>query len=104
MRQAIDGNSRVLKSILLQPAMRKEFLKGVSAGDEGKAVKAFVAMNTENMLKTKPKVSLGLNDQGFFLSGDIWKEVVDDNCHRVTKPTTQISPFYDSAIIPSAGV
>ena len=37
--------------------MRKEFLKGVPAGNEGKAVKAFVEMNKENMLKTKPKVS-----------------------------------------------
>ena len=37
--------------------MRKEFLKDVPAGNEGKAVKAFVEMNKENMLKTKPKVS-----------------------------------------------
>lgn len=40
--------------------MRKEFLKGVPAGNEGKAVKAFVEMNKENMLKTKPKVSASL--------------------------------------------
>lgn len=40
--------------------MRKEFLKGVPAGDEGKAIKAFVEINKENMLKTKPKVSVVL--------------------------------------------
>lgn len=57
MRLAIDTQSNLLKNVLLNPTMRKEFLKGVPAGNEGKAVKAFVEMNKENMLKTKPKVS-----------------------------------------------
>lgn len=57
MRSAIDTQSHLLKNVLLNPTMRKEFLKGVPTGNEGKAVKAFVEMNKENMLKTKPKVS-----------------------------------------------
>lgn len=36
--------------------MRKEFLKGAAKNDT-KVVKAFVAANAENALKTKPKVS-----------------------------------------------
>lgn len=60
MRSSIDTQSHLLKNVLLNPAMRKEFLKGVPAGNEGKAVKAFVEMNKENMLKTKPKVSIVL--------------------------------------------
>lgn len=56
MRQAIDTQPHLLKTVLLNGAMRKEFLKGVPAGGEGKAVAAFVEMNKENMLKTKPKV------------------------------------------------
>ena len=35
--------------------MRKEFLRGVGK-DEKKVIKAFVGMNVEGMLKTKPKV------------------------------------------------
>lgn len=58
MRQSIDTQPHLLKTVLLDRAMRKEFLKGVPAGDEGKAVKAFVELNKENMLKTKPKVSI----------------------------------------------
>ena len=41
----------------MDATMRKEFLRGVPAGDEGKAVKAFVEMSKENMVKTKPRVS-----------------------------------------------
>lgn len=55
MRRAIDLKSQKLKTVLLEPAMRKEFLKG-AANDEKKVVKAFVESNKENMLKTKPKV------------------------------------------------
>lgn len=57
MRQSIDTQPHLLKTVLLDRTMRREFLKGVPAGDEGKAVKAFVEKNKENMLKTKPKVS-----------------------------------------------
>ena len=55
MRQAIDAKSEKLKEVLLEPRIRKEFLKGVT-NDATKAVKIFTSMNTENMLKTKPKV------------------------------------------------
>ncbi|KAL8889811.1 MAG: hypothetical protein Q9215_002953 [Flavoplaca cf. flavocitrina] len=54
MRKDIDRKSDRLKSVLLDPAMRKEFLSGISKDDK-KAVKAFVEQNKENALKTKPK-------------------------------------------------
>ncbi|KAI4247836.1 MAG: hypothetical protein L6R42_009524, partial [Xanthoria sp. 1 TBL-2021] len=54
MRRDIDRKSHKLKDVLLNPAMRKEFLGGVPK-DEKKAVKAFVEQNKENALKTKPK-------------------------------------------------
>lgn len=55
LRQAIDAKSEKLKDVLLEPRIRKDFLKGVT-NDATKAVKVFTSMNTENMLKTKPKV------------------------------------------------
>ncbi|KAI4138226.1 MAG: hypothetical protein L6R39_006906 [Caloplaca ligustica] len=54
MRRDVDKNSHKLKSILLEPSMRKEFLGGI-AKNEDKAVKAFCAQNQDNALKTKPK-------------------------------------------------
>lgn len=56
MRRAIDKNSARLKTVLMAPSMRSDFLGGV-AREEGKVVKAFVGMNAENALKTKPKVN-----------------------------------------------
>ena len=56
IRQDIDKRSHKIKEVLMAPEMRKEFLGGIGAVEK-KAVKAFVGMNTENMLKTKPKVS-----------------------------------------------
>ena len=55
MRKDVDEKSHKLKAVLMNGDMRKEFLGGIKP-DEKKAVKAFVGMNTENMLKTKPKV------------------------------------------------
>ena len=55
MRKDLDKKSHKIKNVLMAPAMRKEFLGGIGA-DEKKAVKAFVGMNQENALKTKPKV------------------------------------------------
>ena len=55
MRRDIDRKSHRLKGVLLDPAMRKEFLGGISKDDK-KAVKTFVEQNKENALKTKPKV------------------------------------------------
>ncbi|KAL8670918.1 MAG: hypothetical protein Q9168_004564 [Polycauliona sp. 1 TL-2023] len=54
MRKDIDRKSHKLKSVLMDPAIRKEFLGGISK-DEKKAVKAFAEQNKENALKTKPK-------------------------------------------------
>lgn len=54
MRKDVDLKSHNIKAVLTAPELRKEFLGGIPS-DEKKAVKAFVGMNTENMLKTKPK-------------------------------------------------
>ena len=54
MRKDVDLKSHKIKAVLTAAELRNEFLGGI-ANDEKKAVKAFVGMNTENMLKTKPK-------------------------------------------------
>ncbi|KAL8933006.1 MAG: hypothetical protein Q9211_006016 [Gyalolechia sp. 1 TL-2023] len=54
MRHAIDRKSHRLKTVLMEPSMRKEFLGGIPK-DEKKAVGAFCDHNRENALKTKPK-------------------------------------------------
>lgn len=56
MRRAVDRRSRQLKDVLLDEKLRKEFLKGAPKNDV-KVVKAFVAANASNALKTRPKVS-----------------------------------------------
>lgn len=56
LRTDIDRNPHRMKSVLMEPQIRKEILGGIS-DDEKKAVKAFVSQNGENALKTKPKVS-----------------------------------------------
>lgn len=54
MRKDVDLKSHKIKAVLTAAALRKEFFGGIG-NDEKKAVKAFVGMNTENALKTKPK-------------------------------------------------
>ncbi|KAM0700455.1 hypothetical protein Q7P35_012176 [Cladosporium inversicolor] len=54
LRQAIDKRSRQMKNVLSDEKIRKEFLKGAPANDS-KVVKAFVAANAANALKTRPK-------------------------------------------------
>lgn len=54
MRKDVDLKSHNIKAVLTAPELRKEFFGGIPS-DEKKAMKAFVSMNTENMLKTKPK-------------------------------------------------
>ncbi|KAL9045756.1 MAG: hypothetical protein Q9214_001255 [Letrouitia sp. 1 TL-2023] len=56
LRRDVDRKSHKLKSVLMEPAIRKEFFGGV-ANDEKKVVKALAAQNQENALKTKPKAS-----------------------------------------------
>ena len=55
VRTDIDRRPHRIKRVLMEPGIRKEVLGGIS-NDEQKAVKAFVAQNGENALKTKPKV------------------------------------------------
>ena len=57
MRRAIDRRSRQFKDVLLDDSLRKHFLSNAPKND-AKVVKAFVAANAENALKTRPKVSL----------------------------------------------
>lgn len=59
MRRDIDRRSRRLKDVLSDEAIRKDFLKGVPKND-AKVVKAFVAANASNALKTRPKVSYSI--------------------------------------------
>ena len=56
MRRNIDHHPEMIKSVLMEDKMRKEFLKGAPK-QESKVVKAFVASNAGNALKTRPKVS-----------------------------------------------
>lgn len=56
MRRAIDRRSRQFKDVLLHDSLRREFLKNTPKND-AKVVKAFVAANVGNALKTRPKVS-----------------------------------------------
>jgi len=56
MRRAIDARPRKLKDVLSDESIRRDFLKGVPKND-AKVVKAFVAANAGNALKTRPKVS-----------------------------------------------
>lgn len=56
MRRDIDLNPERIKNILTGDGVRKAFLNDASK-QETKVVKAFVASNAANALKTKPKVS-----------------------------------------------
>lgn len=55
LRGDIDENAYRWKEVLGAPAMRREFLNGVS-DDEDAVVEAFTRHNKESALKTKPKV------------------------------------------------
>jgi hypothetical protein len=54
VRNDIDTNPQRIKRVLAEEPLRKEFFS--SATNETKAIKAFVSSNSENALKTKPKV------------------------------------------------
>ena len=53
MRNDIDRHPSRIKDVLMDERLRKEFLGGAT---KAKASKAFVSCNSENALKTKPKV------------------------------------------------
>jgi len=55
MRRSIVGKPHVLKQVLLDARLRKEFLGGASSNEKA-VVEAFAAQNQGNALKTKPKV------------------------------------------------
>ena len=55
LRADIDRKSHKIKRVLTDARIRKVLFNGI-ASDEKAAIKAFVAQNGENALKTKPKV------------------------------------------------
>lgn len=57
LRGDVDRQSDRIKTVLSSPGLRREFLGGIS-NDPKKVVKAFISSNSENALKTKPKVRL----------------------------------------------
>ena len=77
MRRDIDRNPQRIKKVLMEDGLRSTFLKGVPK-QEAKAVKAFVASNAENALKTKPKVSWLY--QVLLLDLHTWCDDVDQSC------------------------
>ena len=56
LRDDVNLRSRRIKRVLVDPGIRRHFLGGIG-DEEKKAVKAFIGSNSENALKTKPKVS-----------------------------------------------
>lgn len=60
IRNDIDAHPQRIKNVLIEDALRKDFLGG--AGTESKAIRAFISGNSENALKTKPKVRTYLWD------------------------------------------
>jgi hypothetical protein len=59
LRADIDRKPHRLKRVLMNPQLRKQILRG-APNDEKKVIKAFATQNSENALKTKPKVRLHL--------------------------------------------
>ena len=59
LRTDIDRKPHRLKRVLMNPQLRKQILRG-APNDEKKVIKAFATQNSENALKTKPKVRLHL--------------------------------------------
>lgn len=55
LRRDVDRKSHKIKRVLLDTGLRNEFFGGIPK-NERKVVKAFVNQNSENALKTKPKV------------------------------------------------
>ena len=55
LRRNVDRKPEKIREVLTEANLRKQILGGVS-NDEKKTIKAFASQNTENALKTKPKV------------------------------------------------
>lgn len=60
LRRSVDRRAHRLKEVLMDPLIRKECLGGAPK-DEKKVVKSFCASNSENALKSKPKVIFSLS-------------------------------------------
>ena len=56
LRRDIDRKPYKIKQVLTDTGIRKHVFGGIPK-DEKKAVRVFASQNTENALKTKPKVS-----------------------------------------------
>lgn len=67
MRRNIDRKPSQLKGVLTGAGLRKQLLGGI-VNDEKKAVKAFCSQNSENALKTKPKVCSVLTSHLSYMS------------------------------------
>ena len=61
LRADIDRKPKKLRRVLTDPQMRKHIFGGI-ANDERKAIKEFARQNSENALKTKPKVRVILSN------------------------------------------
>jgi hypothetical protein len=75
MRNDIDTRPRAIKDVLMDSRLQKEFLKGETK-NEAKAVKAFVSSNSENALKTKPKVRTYHWSEVFLMRVAAWLRAV----------------------------
>ena len=65
LRSDIDTKPKKFRKVLTDPGFRKHLFGGIG-NDEKKAIKAFASQNSENALKTKPKVSFILAAQTSF--------------------------------------
>jgi len=59
LRSDIDRKPKKIRRVLTDPQMRKYVFGGIG-NDEKKAIKAFAAQNSDNALKTRPKVRVHL--------------------------------------------
>jgi hypothetical protein len=90
LRQAIDRRSRQFKDVLSDENIRKDFLKGTPKNDS-KVVKAFVAANASNALKTRPKVSYSVS---FFLASPFPCSTL---CTLVVRSSSSLAAFASRA-------
>nr|OQO15840.1 hypothetical protein B0A51_17555 [Rachicladosporium sp. CCFEE 5018] len=100
MRRDIDRRPNRLKYILLEPRVRKDFLKNAPASAQ-KAVKAFIATNDENALKTRPKgyaadhpdIAL-MRLRNYTIGSKVSdKELLSDGLTRITDLFACMKPF-----------
>ncbi|OQO07185.1 hypothetical protein B0A48_07754 [Cryoendolithus antarcticus] len=100
MRRDIDRRPNRLKDILLEPRVRRDFLKNAPASAQ-KAVKAFISTNEENALKTRPKgyaadhpdIAL-MRLRNYTIGSKVSdKELLNDGLTRITDLLACMKPF-----------